>query len=126
MRGTKATPHLHDVAPLVRRPVGRIEAAFDAEGAGLAPGFIEPGVYSVHGFVPPADEWAQRQEAIGNLRRALDRGFSARADPDRDGLLNRARIDASRLDRVKPAVEGHHALGPQLAHQPNLFFEAAR
>src|SRR5712692_2216914 len=126
MRGAKAAPHLDVCAPVVRRPLRRIEAAFDAECTEVAAGLLEPGVHFVHGCLPPAFEWAQWQKAIRNLRRALDRRFGTRSDPDRDRLLNRPRVDACCRDGVKAPLEGHHALGPQLAHELDLFFETAR
>ena len=93
---------------------------------GSRPASAQPAVDSVHGRLPAALERPQWQKAVGDLRRALDRGFGARADPDRDGLLNGPRVDASRVDRVERPFERDHALGPQPAHELDLLFEAPR
>jgi hypothetical protein len=52
--GSQATPHVDDGAPLIGRPLARVEAAFNPERAGVTAGFLEPGVDFVHGRLPPA------------------------------------------------------------------------
>src|SRR5260370_40475457 len=74
----------------------------------------------------PARGWGRGQVAVGARRRRFARRFGTRADPDRDRLLNRARGDPRGLNRVEPPLEGHHALGPELAHQLDLLLKATR
>src|SRR6266566_2290338 len=124
MRCAKATPHLHDLTPIIGPPLRRVEATFDAERAGVAASFLEPRVDFVHRRLPAALEWPQWQEAIRDLRRALDSRFGTCADPDRDRLLNWPRVDPSRFDRMELALEADDAFGPEPAHELDLLFEA--
>src|SRR4030081_97564 len=105
MRGAEAAPHLDRLAPLVGCPLARFKATLDAESARVPPGLLEPCMDFIHRRLPTAFEWSEGQIAVGDARRAFDRRLGVRADPDRDRLLDRTRVDAGCLDRMKHALD---------------------
>src|SRR5207237_10250791 len=95
--------------PVVRGAGGR-DAAFDADAAGIAPGFA---YVAPEPFETRAARLIRREMREPSVRQpsdALDRDLFVGAHPQRDGALDRQRIDAGAIDPM-PGAGGRHDLG---------------
>ena len=124
MGGAEVTPFASALRPLGRSTDGEGESPLNPNGRGSPARVLHVAAHPIQDLPRLVAGLELREPAVRDLGHPLEHGLGHAADPHRDGALDRQRIDAGAIEVMVGALEGHHGLGPELAHDRNLLGDA--
>src|SRR5262249_19178560 len=127
MRRSESTPVLCLLRPGIRCAIGYANTPFDADSSWITSGSPRVAPHALQRGPPHVIRLKLREPAIRQTSNAFDHSFDPRSPttkPQRNGTLDRQRVEASVANVVPAPMEIDHFLRPQRPHHGNLFLRA--
>src|SRR5882762_208023 len=124
MSGAEIAPFTSALRPLGGSADRECEPPFDPDGRGRPARVLDVVAHTTQNLPRLVAGLELGEPAVGDLGHALEHGLGHAAEPHRNGALDRQRIDPDAVELMVSTLEGHHRLGPELAHDRDLLADA--